>query len=195
MAASATASATIAEPSTPLPLHRLDLDTYNKIVASGALEGRRVELLHGLLVEMSPQSPTHAVLIERLTHHFASAKARMRVQLPIEVPVDSEPEPDIALLNHEPGLIEHPRTALLAVEVAVSSQAKDRETKASLYSFAGIPTYWLVDVPARVVEVYSEPGEHGYRKCERHGAKVTLPCSVEGVPDLDLGKLFDGIES
>jgi hypothetical protein len=33
-----------------LPIHRLDVETYGQMVASGALEGEPVELLEGLLV-------------------------------------------------------------------------------------------------------------------------------------------------
>jgi Uma2 family endonuclease len=54
---------------TPLPIHRLDVERYNRIVASGALEGQRVELLQGLIVEMSPKSPEHVMVVTRLMRH------------------------------------------------------------------------------------------------------------------------------
>lgn len=184
------ATATISGSETAVPIHRLDLDTYNQIVASGALEGRRVELLEGLFVEMSPQSRAHAAVIETLTGHFANADARLRVQLPLEVAPDSEPEPDVALVAPRSPRGEHPRTALLAVEVAVTSQRIDREVKGRLYALAGIPTYWLIDVPARSVEVYSEPQLDGYRQCKRHDAEAILSCPIAGVADLPLASLF-----
>ena len=125
----------------------LDLETYNQIVASGALEGKHVELLEGLVVDMSPSSTVRADVIMLLTRHFAQASAWLRVQLPLEVPPDSEPEPDLALVASRPPHGEHPRTALLVVEVSVSSQRIDREIKRRLYAQVGIPTYWLIDVP------------------------------------------------
>jgi Uma2 family endonuclease len=182
MSASSTAAATVTEPGTVLPIHRLDVDTYNKIVASGALEGQRVELLDGVLVEMSPQSPARAKLIERLMDHFLVARMPLRVQMPIEVAPNSEPEPDLALLAEKPAPSRHPRTALHVIEVAVSSHVTDRDTKGVLYARAGIPTYWLIDAPARTVEVYSEPGESGYRRCERFGADAKLPCELGDMP-------------
>ncbi len=54
----------VASSTTVPPLHRLDLETYEHMVASGALEGEHVELLDGLVVEMSPQSPSHAAVLE-----------------------------------------------------------------------------------------------------------------------------------
>jgi len=176
------------------PIHRLDVDTYNRIVASGALEGQRVELLDGVLVEMSPHSPAHATLIERLMNHFLATRMPLRVQLPIEVLPDSEPEPDLALLAKEPSPTQHPRSALLVIEVAVSSQATDRHAKGMLYARAAVPTYWLVDVPARTVEVYTEPGDNGYGHCDRIGAGAKLRCALEGADDVDLQALFEGIE-
>jgi Uma2 family endonuclease len=62
------------------------------------------------------------------------------------------------------------RTALLAVEVAVTSHKQDRETKAKMYAWAPVPTYWLVDVPDKTVGVYSDPGPEGYGRCELYKA-------------------------
>jgi Uma2 family endonuclease len=179
-----------AAPATTLPHHRMDVETYNRIVASGALEDERIELLDGAIVDMSPQSPSHAAIVEALTMHFMGVACRLRVQLPLEVPPDSEPEPDLALVEElaKPG--EHPKTAALVVEVAVSSQAIDRNVKARLYSSARIPTYWLIDVPAKAVEVRTEPGEHGYMKLEVRRIGEMVPCPLDGVPDLDIAAIL-----
>jgi Uma2 family endonuclease len=176
-----------------LPLHRLDARTYGQMVQSGALAGEPVELIEGLLVEMSPQSPDHAAIVEELTRHLSRARARLRVQLPLEVSSDSVPEPDLALVAEKPPPDRHPRTALLVVEVAVSSQQIDREVKARLYAGVGVPLYWLVDVPGKVVEVRGEPGPDGYRRCEVYGVGVAVPAPAEGVAELDVGSLLEGI--
>lgn len=185
----------VAQARTRLPLHRLDVETYNNIVASGALEGRQVELLDGVLVEMSPRSPAHDVVIERLTQHFALAHARLRVQMAIEIPCDSEPEPDLALVSEPIDPARHPRSALLAVEVAVTSQMIDRNVKAVKYAIANVPTYWLIDVPARTVEVRTQPGPEGYGRCEIYQEGQVVPCALDGVDDLDIAALFAGIGS
>lgn len=163
------------------------------MVSSGALEGKPVELLEGLLVEvMSPQSTQHAAVIERLTRHLGRAQAWLRVQLPLEVPPDSEPEPDLALVEGEPVLDRHPRTALLVVEVSFSSPRIDRGVKAELYARAGVPTYWLVDVLGKAVEVRTDPGPDGYRCCEIYGLDKTVPSPAAGVVDLDVASLLVG---
>lgn len=182
-----------AAPATTLPLHRLDVDTYNRIVASGALEGQHVELLDGAIVDMSPQSPAHAAVVEALTRHFADATERLRVQLPLEVSGDSEPEPDLALVREPAQAGRHPRSAALVIEVAVGSQTIDRKVKARLYARAGIPAYWLIDVPARAVEVRAEPADHGYGSVKTCRIGETVPCPLDGVPDLDIAALLANV--
>ncbi len=174
-----------------LPIHKLNVETYDQMVASGALEGEPVELLEGLLVEMSPQVAEHAAVIEELTRRFAAAQARLRVQLPLEIPPDSAPEPDLALVTEKPPRGRHPRTALLLVEVAVSSHKVDRSTKAKLYARAGMPQYWVVDVPARCIEVYTDPTSEGYRHREVYKAGTSVPSPDPGMDDLAVGALFE----
>lgn len=185
-----------AEPSTTLPVHRLDVDTYNRIVESGALDERRVELLDGVLVEMSPQSPAHILVITTLMRHFAvEPRWWMQVQGPIEVRPDSEPEPDIAIYADRPPVGRHHQTALLVIEVAVSSQMIDRNVKAVKYAAAGIPTYWLVDVPARTIEVRTEPGPNGYGRCVIYSEQDKLPSPLAGVEDVDIAALLAGVQN
>jgi Uma2 family endonuclease len=174
----------------PLPIHRLDTETYNRMVASGALEGEPVELLDGWLIDMSPHSAEHATVIRRLMRHLAGAEAWPQAQLPLEVPPDAMPEPDLALIEHEPPAGEHPRAALLVVEVAVTSHELDRGVKASVYARAAVPTYWLIDVPGKAVEVRSEPGPEGYARCETYRVGALVPAPADGVADLDVAALF-----
>jgi Putative restriction endonuclease len=90
------------------PIHRLDTETYNRMVETGALEGEPVELLEGLLVEMSPQGESHSIVIMRLTRHFRTSEAWLMVQLPLEAKPSSEPEPDLALMKGELSFKHHP---------------------------------------------------------------------------------------
>jgi Uma2 family endonuclease len=180
--------ATVAD--TDLPIHRLDVDAYDRVVASGALEGEHVELLDGLVVDMSPQSPAHAAVLEALVEHFARSGMRMRVQSPLRIRPDCEPEPDLALLAQSPPAGAHPSTALLTVEVAVSSQMIDRNVKADRYAQANIPTYWLVDVPGRAVEVRTRPGAHGYERCNVYTEGGVVPSPLDGVEELDVSVLL-----
>jgi Uma2 family endonuclease len=176
------------------PIHRLDIETYDRMVETGALEGEPVELLDGLLVEMSPQGDSHIAAIVLLTRHFRMAQAWLMVQLPLDARPRSKPEPDLALVREgsRPDW-RSPGAALLTVEIAVTSHRKDRGKKLQIYAQAGVPVYWLVDVPARTVEVRTDPGPKGYDRCEIYGIDATVPSPAEGVPDLDVAWLFEGL--
>ena len=178
------------------PIHRIDVDTYNRMVLSGALEGLHIELLDGLLVEMSPISPAHTVVVTRLMRHFAVAPQWWtQVQQPVEIRPRSEPEPDLLVAASEPPPGEHLRGALLAIKVAVSSHRRDRGRKATLFSEAAIPTYWLVDVPGRAVEVRTQPGPHGYERCEVYPEGSVVASPLDGVTDLDVTALLADVAS
>lgn len=133
----------------PSPLHRFDAETYERIAASGALEDVRVELIDGLIVDMSPIGPDHDELVSRLNRHLIAADAVVRVQSSLRCSADSTPQPDLALVEQGSYMTHHPRTALLVVEVAASSLRLDGGSKARLYAAAGIPLYWIVDVGDR----------------------------------------------
>jgi Uma2 family endonuclease len=173
-----------------LPVHHFDAHVYGRMVASGALDGEPVELLDGVLCEMSPQSPVHALIIQRLTRYFAGGLAWLRVQLPLEVTSDSVPEPDLALVEDEPSADEHPTSALVVVEIAVSSHAIDRGVKTRLYAAAGIPVYWLIDQPGRSIEVRTEPMRDGYRVTDAYGLGDTVPPPAAGVGPLEVASLL-----
>ena len=179
------------QPGTSLPVHRIDVDTYNQIVGTGVLDDLRVELLEGLIIDMSPPSPQHSAVIVRLTYHLISAShASLRVQLPFEIRPDSVPQPDLALTAEPTSTKHHPNTALLAVEVSVSSHMIDRNIKTKHYARAGIPTYWLIDVLGRAIEVRTEPDSDGYAQCQIYVEGEAVPSPVAGVADLCVAALF-----
>src|SRR5215470_8355044 len=74
------------------PLRR---DEYDRLVELGYFEDEKIELLHGLLVAMSPQGAPHMYVIRKLTKLFVPAvgeRALVQVQGPLAVSDDSEPE-------------------------------------------------------------------------------------------------------
>lgn len=105
-------------------VHRLTTERYERLVRSGALDDTRVQLVDGLLVEVSPQGPQHAALVRWLTRRFAPRADLLGVQLPLAVAEGFQPEPDIALAEQPPPH-RHPTTAALVVEIAVTSWELD----------------------------------------------------------------------
>jgi tRNA(fMet)-specific endonuclease VapC len=82
---------------------------------------------------VSPQGTRHAYSIQRLGRLLVQAlgdRAQVRVQLPFAASDLSEPEPDVAVVPSADYLDDHPKQALLLVEVAESSVQDDRDDSA-----------------------------------------------------------------
>jgi Uma2 family endonuclease len=149
------------------PLRRIE---YESLVERGLLADSRVELLLGTLVDMSPQGPLHAEVVRRLAEFFVRqlpTHVYTRVQSPLALADDSEPEPDIAVVPAGDYTKAHPDRALLIVEVADTSLQKDRGVKTALYATAGLPEFWLIDLADRSVEVHRQPTAGRYTNVER----------------------------
>jgi len=81
------------------PGRRLSSAEYEELVLEGVLEGKRIELVDGALVEMSPQSERHARVIQRLMRLFSPRLDLVRVQMPLAVGEGWVPEPDVAIAH------------------------------------------------------------------------------------------------
>jgi Uma2 family endonuclease len=150
--------------SLPAPLRFTRAD-FNRMGEAGLFEGRRVELLEGEVIEMTPQGSRHASAVARIASRLGRVldpSFVIRPQLPLALDDRSEPEPDIAVCRPDPRdyADAHPRAdqVVLLVEVADSSLGYDHGRKAAAYARAGIPVLWIVDLQARAVSVLREPG-------------------------------------
>lgn len=171
----------------------ISVERYHQMIEDGELgEDDRVELVEGVLVEMSPQSPGHARVLSALAGEFRSLGREwaVRVQLPLTL-ARSEPEPDLVVCPRplERATKWHPTTASLVVEVARSSVKADR-AKATFYAEAGVLEYWIVDVETRSIEVFREPDGVEFRDVTRVREGVMIPVAVPGIA-VDVGWIFD----
>lgn len=144
---------------------RFTVEEYARMGEAGVFPpGERVELLEGEIFPMSPHNRPHSYRLEKLTTLLVMAFHRshgVRVQLPLTLTPQSEPEPDFALvpLTSARAYLRHPESADLVIEVSDSSLAFDRGPKASAYAKAGIAEYWLLNLQASRVEVRRQPAE------------------------------------
>jgi Uma2 family endonuclease len=164
---------------------RLTRAQYDAIVAAGLFGDDRVELIEGVIVSMAPNDPPHASPIDLLNEILVPAlvgRARVRIQQSIIAAGESEPEPDVAIVPLAHYSREHPSSAHLIIEVAYSSLRKDRFVKAPLYARSGFREYWIVNVPAKVVEVHRGPSPDGWASITRHAPGETL--HPEDFPDV-----------
>lgn len=187
------------QPVEPRPV-RWTREQYYALGKLGHFDGKRVQLFDGEIIEMPPQGNWHAVVIGKTLDALAAVFPRdqfwTRGQNPLEMPHDSEPEPDVAVVRGSPDdFTAHPTTALLVVEVAATSLRLDRK-KTNAYAAAGVEDYWIVDIGKHQVEVYrrpvadaGEPFGYVYQSVEvlRPGARivpVAAPQASVAVADL-----------
>jgi len=161
------------------------------------VNGRRTELIRGMVIEKVSKSPLHCRIAKALYDRLFQAIPIgfvVRKDDPLTL-ADSEPEPDLAVVRGDERdfASRHPSTAALVIEVAITSAAADR-SMAAVYAEAGVEEYWIVLPVERRVEVHRQVTGGAYLEqviVEREG---TLECpNIPGVC-IRLADLFDAGE-
>jgi Uma2 family endonuclease len=175
-------------------VHRWTLDEYHQLIESGGFdEDARIELIDGLLVDMSPRTREHERPIVWLNRALQLAIDPGRFELLVAGPLtlgSSEPEPDLAVVAVDAPRPYHPGTAALVIEVSVSSLRRDLYVKPRIYAQAGVPLYWVIDVDARRAIVHSDPRPDRYAQVETVGPDGELQAPHIGVASISLAELF-----
>jgi Uma2 family endonuclease len=182
---------------------RFTIDEYHQLIELGFLkEGDRIELIRGELIQMVAKGTPHTFCTTRLCRQLdrlLGDGSVVRCQEPIIISLDSEPEPDavIARGKDEDYLAHHPypQDILLVVEISDSTLKYDQTKKLNLYAEAGISNYWIVNLLARQLEVYSQPyqnaqGDFSYLSKQIFLSNQSVP--ISGFEDvlLDLSRIF-----
>jgi Uma2 family endonuclease len=164
------------------------VEDYHRMIDAGILDDRPVELLNGEIVEMSPEGPSHAnlnsdaadYLRDRLGH-----RAKVREGHPITLPNDSEPEPDIAIVQplgreyrqHHP----YPENIFWIIEFSNSSLSKDLGEKSKIYAAANIAEYWVVNLRTMQLIVLRSPIAGSYTSMQTFEAGTIRPLAFPEV--------------
>jgi Uma2 family endonuclease len=105
----------------------------------------------------------------------------------------SEPRPDVVICKPLPELFgpfePEPSDVLLLVEISDTSLRYDTRIKSRLYAEAGIPEYWILNIPDVVLQLRTDPADGEYRRIEnfKHGQSITarmLPGIVFTIDEL-----------
>jgi Uma2 family endonuclease len=164
------------------------------MAAQGILApNERVELVAGEILVRTPQGSRHTVTVHANADELRDAFGEghyVRIQSPLAIDPDSEPEPDVAVVvgGRDDYLAGHPKTAVLVVEVSDTTLALDRR-KAAVYARAMIPEYWVANLVHGVLEVHRDPtedsdGEWSYAEVKR--VKRTASVTPLGAPKAKL---------
>ena len=183
----------VVAPMPPLPPKRWTVDEYHQMLENGTLKsGDPVELLQGWIVPKMSRNTPHDVafvLVSDSLRLALSTGYHVRVKSAITT-ADSEPEPDVAVARGvaRDYLSNHPNSGDigLLVEIADTSLAHDRVTKGRIYARDGISEYWIVNLEAEQIEVYTNP--------EVLAAEPSYLLRVDFVPGDAVPLVLDGQE-
>ena len=145
------------------------IDEYHRMIAAGILDDRRVELLKGEIVEMPPEGEPHAYFSSEAGEYLIrllADRATVRPAKPITLPNNSEPEPDLTIvqrlgreyLEHHPD----PENVFWLIEYSDSSLDKDLQTKSKIYAEVRILEYWVVNLKKTQLIVFRDPQDGEY---------------------------------
>lgn len=179
----------------PYEIFRLRRDRYYQLAEEGAFEGRRVELIDGVVITMNSMRGPHATAVMNLTMALAQqlqGHGFLRAGIPLHLSDFSEPEPDFALIAPKdlPDGTDHPTTASLVIEIADSSLDFDLGLKADLYAAAKIPEYWVIDLAHQKLVVHLAPKRGHYTRISRLGRGKSVTSTVAPKVTIAVDSLF-----
>jgi len=175
---------------------------YDELSSSGSLNGQRLELIEGELINKMGKKRPHVNSLTLLRGWLEGVFGVRLVnsEAPIDVaPEDNpsnEPEPDLIVLkrdlSHFTSENPRPQDLQLVVEVSDSTLGFDLTTKAALYARAGITEYWVLDVGGRRMIVHRDPQAGRYGSVAAYGeeesvAPVAAPGSCVRIGDAFAG--------
>ncbi len=170
----------------------ISVEMYHLMAERGVFAPEdRVELIEGELFEMSPIGNLHARCVDFLNKFLSGVAGSIyivRVQNPILLNDQSEPQPDFSIVRYRQDFYKDalPEASDVAIvfEIAETSITYDKNVKFRRYAAAGIREAWLVDLSGERVEVHTQPKGNGYGvvKIYERGENA----GSETIPSIDL---------
>jgi len=166
--------------------HYWTLDEYHRAIDAGVFGDSRVELLHGEVIEMPPLTEPHIGAVRYLAGLFFARLGWQRTcsQMPIILPSDGEPEPDVAVFELGAPLKPQIDQVQLVIEVAQSTRRRDLGSKLEDYLRDGVRELWIIDLVEQCALVYRE-GQLVARHARGTGALLVAELVPEVNVDLD----------
>ncbi|HWE39584.1 MAG TPA: Uma2 family endonuclease [Isosphaeraceae bacterium] len=175
----------------PERLYRFRVEQYDAMAEHGILTPEdRVELLEGWVVRKMGKNPPHMVvngLVQDALTRLLPPGWFVSIQDPVTAGT-SEPEPDVKVvrgdrrdyLRRRVG----PADVGLVVEVSDSSLKEDQTFKKQIYARAGIPFYWIINIPDTKLLVHGDPtgpaATPDYRRVVELGPADEVPLVLDG---------------
>ena len=192
--ATAIEAAPVQAPAVNVP-YDLTIDLVSRMVETGLIpRDRRVYLRDGRLYEKMAQTKAHGSVgaaVTRAVDRRLPDDWSLWPESTVVLDPTNAPLPDFAVVRSgnllgraAPERYPEAGDVGLLIEVAVTGLRDDLTTALEQYARAGIPVYWVVDVPGRRILVHSEPrvvdGWGEYARVETYRPGQSLPLVLDG---------------
>jgi Uma2 family endonuclease len=175
---------------------KLSVNEYQKIVETGIFGDRRIELIEGNLIEVSPETPNHANCNNKVYKYFLTlfnSLADVRSAHPISL-LTSQPQPDLILAQLPDTLYDskhpQPEDIYLLIEISYSTLSYDLNEKKQIYAKSNIEEYWIIDLENNRLIIFRYPQEEDYQdKLELNSGLVS--CLTFPDIKLDIKRLLN----
>lgn len=164
--------------------HRFSTEDYLRMIETGVLgPDDKVELIHGIISDMTPAGTRHHHTIMRLVNLFYPIHQQFQVTFQTTTVIAGGQvfDPDFMLLQRKSYKHAHPEAGdiRLIIEAADSSLNRDLKVKLPVYAAAGIADYWVADCDREVLHVHRDPGGDRYADtCELLGDQTIAPLAA-----------------
>ncbi len=169
---------------------------YHQMIETGLLDERKVELICGEIIEMSPEGAPHSYHCSEIGEYLRRIlgdRAKIREAHPITLTDSSEPEPDIAIVSNLSTRYRdrhpYPEDIFWLIEVANSTLAKDLGLKKDNYAKAGIEEYWVLNLQESVLVVFRDLINSEYRSIAHFTSGLISPLAFPDI-SIDIQKLL-----
>ncbi|MEM9120289.1 MAG: Uma2 family endonuclease [Cyanobacteria bacterium P01_F01_bin.56] len=153
--------------------YKWTLERYHQAIDAGLFDDQAIELLQGDLVVMAPERELHAYYNSEVGDYLRAllgSRAKIREAHPITLPNNSEPIPDLAIVQ-PPGAIylEHhpyPSDIFWLIEFSQATLTQDLTLKQAIYAEAEITEYWVVNLNAKELNIFRDLDKGRYTTTE-----------------------------
>ncbi|MDZ8023790.1 MAG: Uma2 family endonuclease [Nostoc sp. DedQUE11] len=167
------------------------IQEYHRLIELGFLtENDRMELIRGELMQMAAKGTPHSSCTSSVVNELAVLlykRAIVRGQEPISLPPNSEPEPDVVIARYREDRYssKHPSVEdiILVAEVSDSTLKYDIQEKLPLYAESKIDNYWIFNLIANCLEVYTQPFQDLQGNFNYATKQIYLPNAIVNIPE------------
>jgi Uma2 family endonuclease len=168
--------------------YQMSVDEYERLADAAFLRDRRIELINGWLVRKMTTKPPRVVAVDATREAIAAILPPgwwLREEKPVRIPDFDEPEPDVSVVrgsrqdyrSRHPG----PGDIEFIVEASDTSLPWDRREKLSAYARANVPTFWILNLVDRQLEVFSSPTSDRYQTSQIFGPDDRVAVVIDQV--------------